>query len=62
MAGGSFGKSQYVEARTELLDDLEVFVRSCRFFRTVNQFCKRDDRYTELIRKAVEPRAGADDF
>jgi hypothetical protein len=57
MAGSAVGKREYVQPCTELLDDREIFVRPCRFFRAIDQLGESDNGDAKLIRKVIEALA-----
>ena len=54
MTSGTFGKRENLQACTELLDDREIFMRACRFFRAIDQLGESDNRDAKLIPKAIE--------
>ena len=54
MAGSAFGKREHIQPCTELLDNREIFMRPCRFFRAIDQLGESDNGDAKLIRKIIE--------
>jgi hypothetical protein len=57
MAGSAFRKPEYVQSCTELLDNREIFMRPCRFFRAIDQRGESDNGDAKLISKVIEALA-----
>jgi len=54
MTGSAFRKREYVQSCTELLDNREIFMRPCRFFRAIDQLGEGDNGDAKLIGKVIE--------
>jgi len=57
MAGSAFGKSEHVQACTELLDHREIFMRPSRFFCAIDQLGESYYGDAKLIRNIIESLA-----
>jgi len=54
MAGGTFGKREHIQPCTEWLDNRQIFMRPCRFFRAIDQLGESDNGNAKLIGKVIE--------
>ena len=57
MGCSTFAKREYVQARSKLLDDLDVFDLPCRFLGTIDDLGKSNGGDAKLICKPIEALA-----